>query len=168
MGYWPTHHYCRKVTLHQTNFGIVAVRVAASVAEHFGGGLLTNDRGLLNEANIFGKASIYMDYSGPVRTSVGGTAINGITLYDHPANPNYPSKWHVREDGWMGPSLNRDKALKLTEDTPLSLRYQIHVHDGNLDAKLATELSESFGQSNGWSVAKSTAKHRGWEITPKD
>lgn len=157
-----------EVTLRKTNFGIIAVRVAASVSEHFGGGLLTNDQGLLHESNIFGKASSYMDYSGPVRDSVGGTAINGITLYDHPGNPNYPSKWHVREDGWMGPSLNRDMELTLIENTPLSLRYQLHVHNGKFDAKRAAELRQSFMQSNGWHVEKSIAKHRAWEIKSEE
>ena len=153
-----------QVTLNQTNFGIVAVRVAATIAEHFGGGVITNDQGVRHEADIFGKASSFMDYSGPVRGSDGRTVVNGITLFDHPANPNYPAKWHVREDGWMGPSLNRDQAIVLNENEPLSLRYQLHLHDGRLDSERAVGLNRSFAESLGWSVNKSTARHRTWEI----
>ena len=105
-----------------------------------------------------------MDYSGPVRGSDGRTVVNGITLFDHPANPNYPAKWHVREDGWMGPSLNRDQAIVLNENEPLSLRYQLHLHDGRLDSERAVGLNRSFAESLGWSVNKSTARHRAWEI----
>lgn len=155
-----------EVTLHQSNFGVLAVRVASSVSEYFGGGIITNDQGSQREANIFGKASSYMDYSGPVRRSGEGQVINGITVYDHPKNPNFPSKWHVREDGWMGPSLNRDKALALVEKQPLFLRYQLHVHDGKFDPTRAAELRESFSQSRSWHVTKSTDKHRSWKILP--
>ena len=155
-----------EVTLHQSNFGVLAVRVASSVSEYFGGGIITNDQGSQREANIFGKASSYMDYSGPVRRSGEGQVINGITVYDHPKNPNFPSKWHVREDGWMGPSLNRDKALALVEKQPLYLRYQLHVHDGKFDPTRAAELRESFSQSRSWHVTKSTDKHRSWKILP--
>ena len=153
-----------QVTLNQTNFGIVAVRVAATIAEHFGGGVITNDQGIQHESNIFGKASSFMDYSGPVRGSDGRTVFNGITLFDHPSNPNYPSKWHVREDGWMGPSLNRDQAMVLADNQPLTLRYQLHVHDGELDSERATVLQRSFRDSQGWKVKNSTERHRAWEI----
>jgi len=153
-----------QVTLNKTNFGIVAVRVAATIAEHFGDGVITNDQGVQHEPDIFGKASCFMDYSGPVRGSDGGTVFNGITLFDHPSNPNYPAKWHVREDGWMGPSLNRDHALVLNENEPLALRYQLHLHDGRLDLERAVGLGRSFDESHGWSVNKSTARHRSWEI----
>lgn len=152
------------VTLNQTNFGLLAVRVAATISEHFGGGTITNDNGTVHESNLFGKASSYMDYSGPVPNPDGEMVTNGITLFDHPSNPSYPSKWHVREDGWMGPSINRDEALTITPDKPLLLRYQLHVHAGALTSKTAGELHERFKQSKGWEVIKSTARHRAWEI----
>lgn len=153
-----------RVTLRQTNFGIVAVRVNATIAEFFGGGTITNDIGQQHESNLFGKESTYMDYSGPVRSNNGQTIENGLTLFDHPGNPNYPSKWHVREDGWIGPSLNRDKAISMDPQTPLILRYQIHVHDGMLNLKKAASLHEGFKTRPGWLVERSNQKHRSWEI----
>ena len=152
------------VTLKQTNFGLVAVRVAATVSEHFGGGTITNATGAQNEKNIFGLASKYMDYSGPVRTGIEATEINGITLFDHQSNFSYPSKWHVREDGWMGPSINRDKAYTIDTDRPLQLRYLLHVHDGPFEPAVAERQQDEFNLSAGWRVEKSTKKHRAWEI----
>ena len=152
------------VNLNQTNYGIIAVRVGASIAEHFGGGRLTNSDGQVTEANIFGRPSAYMDYSGPVRTTNGTQVINGITLHDHQNNQSYPSKWHVREDGWMGPSINRDASIQITESESLRLRYQLHIHDKWLDSEQAGKIHREFNLSKPWSISKSTQKHRSWEI----
>ena len=152
------------VNLNQTNYGIIAVRVGASIAEHFGGGRLTNSNGQVTEANIFGRPSAYMDYSGPVRGTNGVQLINGITLHDHKNNPSYPSKWHVREDGWMGPSINRDAPIQITQSEALRLRYQLHIHDKWLDRKEAEKIHREVNLSKPWSITKSTHKHRSWEI----
>src|SRR5690606_2385055 len=87
--------------LQQTNFGLLAVRVAKSISAHFGGGELIDGEGRRGEQAIFGQRAAWMDYSGPVPT--GG--VEGIAYFDHPANPHYPTRWHVRSDGWMGASL---------------------------------------------------------------
>ena len=138
--------------------------MGASIAEHFGGGRLTNSNGQVTEANIFGRPSAYMDYSGPVRGTNGVQLINGITLHDHKNNPSYPSKWHVREDGWMGPSINRDAPIQITQSEALRLRYQLHIHDKWLDRKEAEKIHREFNLSKPWSITKSTHKHRSWEI----
>lgn len=156
------------VTLHKTNFGVVAVRVCATISEHFGGGTLMNDLGVKSESNLFGKPSTYMDYSGPVRDTSGDTVINGLTLFDHPSNPNFPAKWHVREDGWMGPSLNRDDAIVINKGASLELRYQVHVHAGALDPDKAVSIHRRFKDSKSWIVKRSSMKHREWEIQKAD
>ena len=140
-------------------------RVSATVSEFFGGGVITNDNGTETEAKLFGKQSAYMDYSGPVRGNNGEMTVNGLTLFDHQDNPNFPAKWHVREDGWMGPSLNRDAALTISEQTPLRLRYQVHVHDGGLNPQTARRLQAEFNSSPGWQVQRSTEKPRAWAIS---
>ena len=105
-----------------------------------------------------------MDYSGPVRATNGVQVINGITLHDHKSNPSYPSKWHVREDGWMGPSINRDAPIQITQSDALRLRYQLHIHDKWIDRKEAVKIHRDFNLSKPWSISKSTQKHRSWEI----
>ncbi|MCH8219541.1 MAG: PmoA family protein [Planctomycetes bacterium] len=46
----------------------------------------------------------WMDYFGPIAVGEGPDrkpAVEGVTYFDHPANPRFPSYWHVREDGWI-------------------------------------------------------------------
>ena len=113
----------------QTNFGFLGVRVAKTMSEQFGGGRLTDARGSRGEAAIMGKASRWVDYSGP---SAPGK-IEGICVMDHPSNPNHPTHWHVRGDGWMGASFNRESPYGVARDHSLCLRYRLLVHSGYAD-----------------------------------
>ena len=54
----------------------------------------------------------------------------GITLFDHPANPNHPTYFHVRNDGWMGASLTYDAPRTIAPEAPLRLRYGLYIHRG--------------------------------------
>lgn len=147
----------KELVLGQTNFGFLAVRVAKHVSAHFGAGTITNSEGQVDEENLFGKPARWMDYSGPKRS--GGK--EGITYFDHPGNPHTPSKWHVREDGWMGASLCRDEGLTITKDEPLVLRYLLHVHDGAYDQERAKQLAEWFADSLTPTVEKKRIRHQG-------
>jgi len=96
------------VELGKTNFGLLAVRVAKSLSARFGGGELTDSEARRGEKEIFGNRARWMDYSGPVAVGSGPnrkTVVEGITYFDHPDNPRYPTHWHVRSDGWMGASF---------------------------------------------------------------
>jgi hypothetical protein len=75
---------------------------------------------------VFWKPARLVDYSGPVTP----TAVEGVTLFDHPANPNHPSVFHVRNDGWMGASLTFAAPRVLAPGQPLMLRYGLFVHSG--------------------------------------
>lgn len=146
--------------LGKTNFGLLAVRVAKSISEHFGGGKLTNSEGATGEAAIFGKPARWMDYSGPVT----GNTIEGITYFDHPGNVHYPAPWHVREDGWMSASLCMNGPRVLQRSEPLKLRYLLHAHSGPADASRSNELADKFAAAHGYQVVKSTAKHQQFEV----
>ena len=78
-------------------------------------------------AAIFGKASRWVDYSGP---SAPGK-VEGICVMDHPSNPHHPTPWHVRGDGWIGASFNRESPHGVARDHALSLRYRLLVHSGS-------------------------------------
>jgi hypothetical protein len=127
------------VTLGATPFGMVGVRMAKTIGVNDGGGVIRNSEGNVNEVGpngAFRKRARWVDYSGPIAR---GTA-EGITLLDHPANPNHPTHFHVRGDGWMGASLTYEKAITIEPGTPLRLRYGLYVHGGvppaeNLDAR---------------------------------
>lgn len=150
----------------QTNFGFLAVRMARSISEYFGGGRLTNSEGLIGEndaagqPNIFGKSARWMDYSGPI-TEVQS---EGVTYFDHPTNPSYPSGWHVREDGWMGCSPNMHAGIVVTKKDRLKLHYLLHAHAGALDATRANKIATEFATYPKLDVIKSKKPHQFYEI----
>jgi hypothetical protein len=150
----------------QTNFGFLAVRVAKSISAHFGGGTLTNSEGQQGEPAIFGKPARWMDYSGAILIPGGGRnqAVEGITYFDHPANPNHPTRWHVREDGWMGASVCMEQPFLITRAHPLHLRYLLYAHSDAYNAARAETISQQFATWPRLKVTKSTRKHQQFEL----
>jgi len=147
----------------QTNFGFLAVRVAKNLSAHFGGGVLSNSDGARDEANIFGKRALWMDYSGPVPK--GET--EGITYFDHPSNPGHPTAWHVREDGWMGASVCLTKAVETTRQQPLQVRYLLHAHKGPADTERAAKVFKEFAATVPYEVVRANVKHLQYAIRRK-
>ncbi len=115
-----------EVALGKTPFGLIGVRMAKTIGVNDGGGRIRNSEGGIDEAGVFWKSARWVDYSGPI--APGQT--EGIALLDHPANPNHPSVFHVRNDGWMGASLTFDGARMITTNAPLRLKYGLYVHRG--------------------------------------
>jgi hypothetical protein len=137
-----------KVTLGKTPFGLAAVRMAKTIGVADGGGTIRNSAGMVNEKGergCFWKPARWVDYSGPVAR---GMIVEGITLFDHPANPNHPSVFHVREDGWMGSSLTFAEPRLLEPGKPLRLRYGLYVHQGMPPAKTIQDRWEEFTRLN--------------------
>jgi len=114
------------VTLGKTNFGMIGVRMAKTIGVHDGGGTIRNSAGGVNEAGVHEKPARWVDYSGPITPE----AREGITLLDHPLNPNHPTVFHVRDDGWMGAALTFAAPLTIEPARPLKLRYGLWVHAG--------------------------------------
>jgi len=112
------------VTLGKTPFGLIGVRMAKTIGVNDGGGTIRNSEGGVNEKEILWKKAKWVDYSGPIT----GGKIEGIAIFDHPNNPNFPSYFHVRNDGWMGASLTFDGPREITPEKPLRLRYGLYVH----------------------------------------
>lgn len=116
--------------------GIVSLRVASSmeVDREHGRGRIENSLGALNEAETWGKQASWCDYSGLV-----GDHVVGIAAMDHPGNPGYPTRWHVRNYGLMtanpfglshfiGPG--HDGSFTLAAGGSAVFRYRIMVHAG--------------------------------------
>ena len=144
----------------KTNFGFLAVRVARSLSVHFGGGQITNSEGAKGEPAIFGQPARWMDCSGPVP----GGQVEGITYFDHPANPGHPTLWHVREDGWMSASVCLNGPVSTTRKSPLTLRYLLHAHRGDVDPSRAATISKDFAARPGYRVVKGKQKHQQFSL----
>ncbi|NLF71577.1 MAG: hypothetical protein GX575_21300 [Candidatus Anammoximicrobium sp.] len=115
------------VTLEQTTFGFLAVRVAQSMSPFDGGGEILNARGQRNEQNAHLQRAEWLDQSGPVLPD----RWSGIATLDHPRNPNHPSLWHCRNDGWAGASFCGEKPWTIDTAQPLRLRYRLVLHRGD-------------------------------------
>ncbi len=164
--------HAEQIEFQQTNYGFLAVRLAKSISTHFGNGMITGASGEAGEEKLFGKENRWMDYSGPVtiQDDQGNRAsvVNGITYFDHSSNPNFPAKWHVREDGWVGASACRDEGLISTRLKPLRLRYLLHIHDGAVNKIQAEDILADWEKLPTQAVSKSTKKHQQFEIVAAD
>ena len=128
------------VTLGKTPFGLLGVRMAKTIGVHDGGGRILNSRGGVNEKDVLWKRARWVDYSGPIADD----AVEGVALMDHPSNPNHPSFFHVRDDGWIGASLTHDAERTIDPGKPLELRYGLYVHAGSPDAQAIERRWKAF------------------------
>ncbi len=153
----------QRLEFRQSNFGFLGVRVAKGISGYFGGGTISDSEGRQGEPAIFGRQARWMDYSGHTGTGVA-TAVEGITYFDHPRNPGYPTHWHVREDGWMIASACMQNPLLTTQESPLTLRYLLHAHAGPLQTDGANLLATEFAQRGALKLVKSSQPHTAYEI----
>jgi hypothetical protein len=136
----------KPATLGKTSFGLVGVRMAKTIGVRDGGGLIRNSEGNVNEQGpngVFHKRARWVDFSGPITAD----AAEGITLFDHPSNPNHPSHFHVRDDGFMTTSLTQDKEITVQPGQLLRLRYGLYVHAGVPEAKALDGRWNTFAKT---------------------
>jgi hypothetical protein len=142
------------VTLGKTNFGLVGVRMAKTIGVHDGGGTIRNSEGAINEPQVHEKPARWCDYSGPIARERDDPrpppdlpdSTGGITLLDHPTNPNHPTVFHVRDDGWMGAALTFDAPRTIEPGSPLKVRYGLWVHSGVPDAAQINAEFDEFAK----------------------
>jgi len=113
--------------------------MAKTIGVHDGGGTIRNSERGVNEAGVFWKAARWVDYSGAITRE----AREGIALLDHPINPNHPTIFHVRDDGWMGAALTHEAPRTIEPGQPLKLRYGLWIHAG---IPGPAEIDEQFAQ----------------------
>ena len=130
------------VSFGSTAFGLVGVRMAKTIGVHDGGGRILNSEGQRDEKGAFRKPARWVDYSG--LTSAGANSTGGITLMDHPGNPQFPSPFHVRNDGWMGACLTFAEPITVTKEKPLVVRYGLWIHAGVPTREVAQAKWKAF------------------------
>jgi hypothetical protein len=142
------------VTFGKTSFGFLAARVAQSMTVFDGGGEIINAAGDRNEQAAHLRKSAWIDQSGPVAQGKW----NGISIFDHPQNPNHPSGWHCRNDGWAGAAFNMDGPFVLEPGEVLSLRYRIYLHRHDSAGGAVARRYEEYAAQPLVSVAKPILK----------
>jgi len=116
-------------------------------------GKIVNASNKSTEKNTWGKRSEWVDYSGQLD---GETY--GIAVLDHPANPRFPTYWHVRGYGLLAANIfglhdfekdpSRDGSLTIRPGQPLRFRYRVVIHPG-------TAFQAGIGDAwKAWSMVK--------------
>ena len=124
----------------------VGIRLPTSMAvDSSKGGRIVNSEGF-KDAEAWGKAAKWCDYSGPVE---GETL--GVAILSHPSTFRYPTRWHVRPYGLFAAnpfaSSQYDKALPDASITVpvgerLKLRHRFVFHKGDADS---AQLEAQYG-----------------------
>lgn len=148
-----------RVVFRDTKEGTFAMRMAGALDElqskdtrdGASRGKLTNAQGGAGEANVWGKRSEWVDYSG----QLDGEKV-GVVMMDHPGNPRHPTYWHSRAYGLhsINPFGLRDFLNDKTQDGSLTIqpgehvrfRYRVVVHPGVSGARLA-ELYKQYAET---------------------
>ena len=149
-----------KVVFRDTKEGTFAMRMATALEEPSAkenpgaparSGKLVNAQGGEREANVWGKRSEWVDYSG----EIDGEKV-GVVMMDHPDNPRHPTYWHSR--GYGLHSINpfgvsdflNDKtqngSLTIEPGKHVRFRYRVIIHPGSGREMLA-ELYKQYAQT---------------------
>lgn len=129
--------------------GVIALRMATSMdGKH--GGLIQNSEGGQGEADCWGRQAAWCDYSGHV-----DGAVLGVAVFDHPQNPNFPTRWHVRDYGLLATNPFSTQAFGAGEATPFQLtrgqsvtfNYRVLLHRGRAEEGRVADFYRSFAEA---------------------
>jgi hypothetical protein len=112
----------------------LGVRLATPiVVKNKKGGRILDDKGNVNEKQIWGKPSLWCDYAGPI-----DDVLAGVMIMPDPDNFG-PCRWHVRDYGFMAANPFGKKAFNLgapgkvivKKGESLRLSFGILLHGSN-------------------------------------
>jgi len=138
------------VTFGDTKEGMFGLRVASSMdVDRKRGGRIVNAEGLVDD-KAWGKASPWVDYSGPIN---GKTV--GIAILNHPRSFRYPTTWHVRTYGlfaanpfgWHDFGSSKPGDYTLPDGGKLWFGYRVILHEGDATSARIAEAFESYGEA---------------------
>jgi hypothetical protein len=124
---------------------LCCIRLAAGM-EGNRGGLITQSTGARTEAEAWGRPAAWCDYSGAPFGPDGRSrqATVGVALFDHPDNPLYPTRWHVRDYGLFTvnpfalhdylPGRGLDGAFAIPAGQEATFRFRLFAHVGDAQA----------------------------------
>lgn len=139
------------VHFRDTKEGLLGFRIAESMREDKGSGVITNADGKNGSKECWGQRSAWVDYVGPVD---GKTF--GVTIFDHPKNFR-PSRYHVRNYGLFSASPFGEAAYTNNSEKPvddvfpigseLRIRYGIFFHIGDAASAKLPDVNAQFLKS---------------------
>lgn len=90
-----------------------------------------------NDTTGYGTKERWMDMT--ANASKNSEDKVGITIFNHPGNPNSPSPWYIwyaaGKNVFFMPSPLFDGPMNLTKDATLKLSYKCWIHDGKKSVK---------------------------------
>ncbi len=137
------------VTFGDTKEGMFGLRVASSMdVDRKRGGRIVNAEGLV-DGQAWGKASPWVDYSGPI----DGKTV-GIAILNHPRSFRYPTTWHVRTYGlfaanpfgWRDFGLSNPGDYTLPAGGRLWFGYRVILHEGDATSARIADAFERYGE----------------------
>lgn len=140
----------RPVTFKDTKEGMFGFRVASSMdVKRKQGGKITNAEGITDNA-AWGKASPWVDYTGPVN---GKTV--GLAILNHPSSFRYPTTWHVRDYGlfaanpfgWRDFGMNKSGDHTIPKGESITFRYRVVLHPGDTASAKLPEVFRAYAQT---------------------
>jgi hypothetical protein len=135
------------VTFKDTKEGMFGLRVASSMdVKNKQGGKITNAEGITDTA-AWGKASPWVDYTGPVDGQ-----IVGIAILNHPSSFRYPTTWHVRDYGlfaanpfgWHDFGMGKSGEHTIPKGESITFRYRVLVHPGDTSAAHVADAFRAY------------------------
>jgi hypothetical protein len=146
-----------QVVFRDTKEGTFAMRMATALEEPPAKpkpgdlprtGKLLNAQGGLGEANVWGKRSEWVDYSG----EIDGKTV-GVVMMDHPGNPRHPTYWHSRGYGLhainpfgVSDFLNdktQNGSLTIEPGKHVRFRYRVIIHPDGGRKSLEAQTSDA-------------------------
>jgi hypothetical protein len=137
------------VTFGDTKEGMFGFRVASSMdVKAKKGGRITNAEGI-NDGPAWGKASPWVDYTGPV----DGKTV-GIAILNHPSSFRYPTTWHVRDYGlfaanpfgWKDFGMKESGDYTIPAGQSILFRYRVILHEGETASARIPEAFKSYAE----------------------
>ena len=112
--------------------------------------MFTASNGWTNSKNLtgYGENADWMDITARLGSANGPAG--GLTIFDHPKNPRYPSPWYIwyaaGEHVFYMPAILYNEPLELGAGKTMKLRYRVYMHSDKLDTKKSNELFKQFGK----------------------
>ncbi|MEW4567071.1 PmoA family protein [Tautonia sp. JC769] len=135
------------VTFEDTKEGTFGLRLATSMnVNKKMGGRIVNAEGVV-DTDAWGKASPWVDYTGPI-----GDETLGVAILNHPSSFRFPTTWHVRDYGLFAANPFGYRDFKYADSgthtiapgESIAFRYRVILHRGDTEAAQIAGAFEAY------------------------